>query len=137
MMSAPTPRAGSSGRCGSSGSSPATTVADSSGSTPGIEPTPVAAPSGQRGAGSGVDPGSSTDTTGGAGATVSPGRTPVRPAAARAAAMGSSVLTTGVYQPAGRRARADAVPVAGLVRGRRGDGTGRSGLAVPRVDEAE
>src|SRR3954466_15271318 len=46
-MSAPTPRAGSSGRWGKSGSSPNTTAAASAGSVPGIEPIAVAAPLGQ------------------------------------------------------------------------------------------
>ena len=51
IMSAPTPRAGSSGRAVSTGSSPATMAAASRGSVPGMEPTPVAAPSGQRAGG--------------------------------------------------------------------------------------
>ncbi len=44
IMSAPGPRAGSSGRCGRSGSSPRTVLVASAGSVPGIDPTPVATP---------------------------------------------------------------------------------------------
>ncbi|GAA2717458.1 hypothetical protein GCM10010315_30790 [Streptomyces luteosporeus] len=43
-MSAPGPRAGSSGRWGSASSDPVTVFAASRASSPGIEPTPVAAP---------------------------------------------------------------------------------------------
>ena len=46
VRSAPGPRAGSSGRCGRSGSSPAMTRIASAGSVPGIEPIPVALPAG-------------------------------------------------------------------------------------------
>ncbi|GAA3435658.1 hypothetical protein GCM10018954_052650 [Kutzneria kofuensis] len=42
IMSAPTPRAGSSARCGRSGSSPTTTRLASPGSVPGSDPMPVA-----------------------------------------------------------------------------------------------
>src|SRR3954469_9776873 len=45
-MSAPGPRAGSSGRCGRSGSSPKTMRWASVTSVPGSEPIPVAAPAG-------------------------------------------------------------------------------------------
>ena len=44
IKSAPGPRAGSSGRCGRSGSSPRTSFAASAMSVPGSEPTPVADP---------------------------------------------------------------------------------------------
>ena len=44
IMSAPAPRAGSSGTCGRSGSSPSTVLVASAGSVPGIDPTPVATP---------------------------------------------------------------------------------------------
>ena len=44
IMSAPTPRAGNSGTCGRSGSSPSTVLVASAGSVPGIDPTPVATP---------------------------------------------------------------------------------------------
>jgi len=46
VRSAPGPRAGSSGRCGKSGSSPAMTRMASAGSVPGIDPIPVALPAG-------------------------------------------------------------------------------------------
>src|SRR5918995_4840835 len=100
IMSAPTPRAGSSGRCGSSGSSPTTTAAASAGAAPGSEPTPVAAPAAQRsGRGAGVSGRSSAPGITSGPPAVVPGVLPARPAAASAASMSGSVLTGQVYQP--------------------------------------
>ena len=102
IMSAPTPRAGSSGRCGSSGSSPTTVAAASPTSVPGSEPTPVAAPEGQRtGSGSGASGRSSARRPPGGRAPCSPARHR-RGRPRRARPRGRMVLTKQVYQPAPR-----------------------------------